>query len=154
LVRDAGAVAERPDVRQALDAKRLVDRDASPLVDREAELGEVRVGTYPGRPDERVGADPLAVGEEDVVRPRLLERRPDADLDTAAGELVRRVVAEAGRDLGEDLRRRVDEHPALPHSAERRVVAERGADEGGKLGERLDARVAGADEDEGELPLA
>src|SRR5919204_550887 len=49
-------------------------------------------------------ADAVAVGEEDVVRPGLLERRGDADVDAAAGKLAGRVVAEAPRDLGEDLR--------------------------------------------------
>jgi hypothetical protein len=67
---------------------------------------------------------------------------------------VRRVVAEPPRDLRQDLRRRVDEHPALARLAERRVVAECIPDEVGEFGERLDARVAGADEDEGELVLA
>jgi hypothetical protein len=83
-----------------------------------------------------------------------LERRADADVDVAAGELSRRVLAEPTRDLGENLRRRVHEHPVLARLAERRVVAERVAYEVGQLGERLDARVPGADEDERELALA
>src|ERR671931_2542685 len=89
-----------------------------------------------------------------MVRSHLLEGRLHTDVDAAARELVRRVVAEPARDLRQDLRPRVNEHPALARLAERRVVAERIPDEVGELGERLDARVAGADEDEGELSLA
>ena len=81
------------------------------------------------------------------------ERGADADLDPALHELLRRVVAEARRDLGQDLRRRVDEHPARARALELRVVAERVADEIRKLGERLDSRVTRSDEDEREVRL-
>ncbi len=75
------------------------------------------------------------------------------DLDAASGELLRRVLAEARRDLRQDLRRRVDEHPARSRTLELRVVAQRVADEIRKLGKRLDSRVAGSDEDEREVRL-
>ena len=75
------------------------------------------------------------------------------DLDPAPAELLRRVLPEARRDLGQDLRRRVDEHPAQSRALELRVVAQRVADEVGELGERLDARVARSDEDEREVRL-
>ncbi len=75
------------------------------------------------------------------------------DLDAAPGELLRRVLAEARRDLGQDLRRRVDEHPARARALELRVVAQRVADEVRELGERLDSRVARSDEDEREVRL-
>ena len=73
------------------------------------------------------------------------------DLDTAARELLRRVVAESGWDLRQDLRRGVDEHPALRNAAEARIPAQRVVGEVGQLRERLDAGVAGADEDEAEM---
>jgi hypothetical protein len=98
-----------------------------------------------------VRRDPLAVREHDLTAVVRLERRLDEDLDAAAGELLRGVVAEARRDLGQDLRRRIDEHPALPGAAQARVPAERVGDEVGQLCQRLDARVAGAHEDEAEM---
>jgi hypothetical protein len=73
------------------------------------------------------------------------------DLHPSPQELPRCVVAELGRDLWEDLRCSVDEHPALGFAAQTRVVAQGVADEVGELGERLDARIACADEDEGEV---
>ena len=83
------------------------------------------------------------------------ERRADPDLDAALRQLVRGVVAEPRRDLRQDHRRRVDEHPAPRDVLQARVVAGRVVDEIGQLRERLDARVARADEDEGQpaLPL-
>ena len=80
-----------------------------------------------------------------------LERRLDVNLEAAARELAGRVLAEPGRNLGENLGRRVDEHPALRGSFQLGVVAERVANQVGELSERLDARVARADEDEAEL---
>ncbi len=56
--------------------------------------------------------DALAAREDDTACADGLERRRRVDLDAAAGELLRRVLAEPGRDLRQDLRRRVDEHPA------------------------------------------
>ena len=73
------------------------------------------------------------------------------DLDAAPLEPFRRVRAEAARDLREDLRRRVDEHPPLRHVAKRRVEAQRRVCHVVQLAESLDARVSGADEDEPEL---
>ena len=73
------------------------------------------------------------------------------DLDASTLEPARRVLPELARDLGEDLRRRVDEHPALGHLAESGVGAERRMCHVVQLGERLDARVSRADEDEAEL---
>ena len=61
LIRDARAVAERPDVIVALDAQRLVHPDAATLVQREAEALKIRVRGDPGGPDERAGGDPRAV---------------------------------------------------------------------------------------------
>ena len=87
-------------------------------------------------------------------RPRIvcrLEPRRDVNLHAATRELCRRVLAEPGGDLGEDLRRRVDEHPALRRRSETGVVAQRVPHEVGELGECLDARIAGADEDEREM---
>ena len=81
-----------------------------------------------------------------------LEGRADVDLDPPALELVVRVLAELARDLREDPRSGVDEHPALRRAAERRVRPADGVlGEVVQLGQRLDARVARADEDEAEV---
>ena len=113
LVRHGGAVAERPEPLVSLDAQERIDADAPALVERQAELAEHRVRLHAGRPDERVRRDALAVRQDGLVCGERLERRRDVDLDAAPCELPRRVVAEPRRDLGQDLRRRVDEHPAL-----------------------------------------
>src|SRR5207237_22495 len=76
----------------------------------------------------------------------------DVDLDPALGELLGCVAAEPARDLREDVRGGVDEHPALRPAAELRVVPDRVGYEIGELREGLDPRVAGPDEDEGQLP--
>jgi hypothetical protein len=111
------------------------------------------VGAHARRPDEGVRLEATTVGEDEAVLFDGLERRPDADVDPAPSELPGGVLAEPGRDLGKDRRGGVDEHPALPRCPEARVVAQRVAHEVGELGERLDARVACADEDEGEVAL-
>ena len=100
------------------------------------------------RPDERVRVDALAVRERRGVLLHGLEGGLDPDVDAPLLELARRIVAEPRRDLGEDLGRRVDEHPARRDFLQPWVVAERIADEVRELGERLDACVARADEDE------
>ena len=45
------------------------------------------------------------------------------DLDATPRELPRRVLAQLRWDLGQDLRRRVDEHPTLSRLAEARIEA-------------------------------
>src|SRR5204863_6034487 len=80
-IRDARAVAERPHALEALDAERAVDDDAPALVERQPELGEVRVRAHARRPDEGARADAVAVRKDGVVRPDLIEGRPDADVD-------------------------------------------------------------------------
>ena len=154
-VRDARAVAERPHVLVAAHAQQLVHLDAPALVEREAELADERMRPDAGRPDERPRRDARPVAEDGLVRVQRRERRADPDLDAALRQLVRGVVAEPRRNLGEDHRRRVDEHPAPRDVLQARVVAGRVVDEIGQLRQRLDARVARADEDEGQpaLPL-
>ena len=73
------------------------------------------------------------------------------DLDASTLEPARRVLAELARDLGEDLRRRVDEHPALWHLAERGVGAERRMCHVVQLGQRFDSGVSRSHEHEAEL---
>ena len=80
-----------------------------------------------------------------------VERLPDMDLDAALLEATSGVDAEPPRDLGQDRRSGIDEHPALGRIAQGRVVAQRRVGEVVELGERLDSRVARADEDEPEL---
>jgi len=55
----------------------------------------------------------VLVGEGRRVGLDGLERGGDANVDAARGELARRVVAERDRDLGEDLRGGIDQHPVL-----------------------------------------
>ncbi len=135
----------------SLHQERRADAHAADLVERKAERGDPRARADAGGPDDRVRLDPVAVGEDGRVLLDGVERGRDADVDAAPRELAGRVLAQAARDLREDRRRRVDEHPVLRGLAELRVVAHRAANEVGHLGERLDARVAGSDEDEGEV---
>ena len=146
-----GAIAERPHVVGALDAERLVHDDATALVERNVELGEKRARAHAGRPDERSRRDAHTVREHCLAAVVGLERRADVDLDAATLQPPRGVLPETARDLGEDLRGGVDEHPALWFLAESGVRAKRGMRHVVQLRERLDARVAGADEDEPEL---
>ena len=147
------AVAERPEPLAAFDAQGGVDADSASLVEGKSQLCEERVRADAGRPDERVRGDTLAAGEDDGARPGGLERRRHADLHAALRQLSRRVLAQVRRDLGEDLRRRVDEDPALPVTRKLRVVAKGVAGEVGELGQRFDPCVARTDEDEGEMRL-
>ena len=116
-----------------------------------SELGEKRARAHAGRPDERSRRDANTVREDCLAAVVGLEGRADVDLDAATLQPPRGVLAEPARDLGEDLRRGVDEHPALGSLTERGVRAKRGLRHVVQLRERLDARVAGADEDEPEL---
>ncbi len=108
---------------------------------------------HAGRPDEGPRRDPRPVREHGLPVVDGGEHRRDVDLDAAPHELLRRVLAQPRRDLGEDLRRRIDEDPALGRVAQPREVPHRRAHEVGELCERLDARIPGADEDEAEVPL-
>ena len=95
----------------AAHAQELVDLDAAAVVERDAELAQQRVRAHAGRPHERARRDARAVPEDGLLAGDRLERRADVDLDAALRELARGVVAEPRRDLRQDLRRRVDEHP-------------------------------------------
>ena len=153
-VRHRRAVAERPHVARPLDLERRADDDATPVVQRKVEQPEIGAWPHAGRPDERSRRHHRAVGEHRVLLVERLERRLDVDLDSLPLEVVVRVLPELARDLGEDPRRELDEHPALADVAERRVPATDGVTrEVVELGERLDARVAGPDEDEAEVAL-
>jgi hypothetical protein len=85
------------------------------------------------------------------VRLQPFERRLRPDLDAAPAELAGGILGQPRRDLGQDPRRQVDEHPPLRLVAKVVVVAKRIADEIRQLSQRLHTRVAGADEDEGQL---
>ena len=77
-----------------------------------------------GGPDDGARQDLVTVGEAGGVWLHLLEGRLGPDIDAASGEQLGGVVAELGRNLGKDLRRRVHQHPLLGRVAEVRVVAE------------------------------
>jgi hypothetical protein len=70
------------------------------------------------------------------------------ELDPPLVELGRGVFAERRRDLGEDPRCGVDEHPATRARTQPWVVAQGVLGEVGQLRERFDSGVAGADKDE------
>jgi hypothetical protein len=55
------------------------------IVERQAELGEPRVGADAGRPDQRRGRDARAVRQDRGFGVDRLERRRDVDLDPAFG---------------------------------------------------------------------
>jgi hypothetical protein len=71
------------------------------------------VAFTPAVQNQRDGLDALAVGERRCLRVEGVKSRADSDVHSTFRQLARRVVAELLRDLREDLRRRVDEHPAL-----------------------------------------
>src|SRR5262249_28649254 len=64
LVRDAGTVPKRPDVREALDAEHRVHLHAPALVERQAEFREHRMRAGAGRPDEGAHGYPGAVRKD------------------------------------------------------------------------------------------
>ena len=112
-VRDARAVAERPNVLMPFDLQRRLDLDPAALVEREAEALVHRIRAHPSGPHHSAREDVIAVREHCSVGLDRVERRVDADVDAAAGELARSVPAQAPRNLREDRRRRIDEHPML-----------------------------------------
>jgi hypothetical protein len=150
-VRHASDVAERPHPLAPLDAQELVDAHPAALVERQTELGRERVCRHTGRPDDGVREHVRPVGEHGDAGLHGVEPRVHVDLHATPRQQPGGVVAEPGRDLRQDLFRRVDEHPALRLAAQHGVVAKGVADEVGQLAQRLDPGVAGADEDEGEL---
>jgi hypothetical protein len=144
-------VPQRPHVLPALDLQHLGHPHPAPLVEREAELPEEGVRPHACAPDQRPGGDPRAVREQHLAAVERLQRRRDVDLYPSSLEMTRGVLAEPPRDLGEDLRRRVDEHPAPRDAPERRVEPERVVCQVVQLSRCLHSGVAGADEDEPEL---
>jgi hypothetical protein len=94
-----------------------------------------------------------SVRERDGVLLYGFEGSRDPDVDSALPELPRCVLAQPSGNLGEDLRRGVDEHPALPDVLESGIEPRRVVEEIGQLCQRLDSCVAGAHEDEAEVAL-
>jgi hypothetical protein len=92
-----------------------------------------------------------AVREDGVVALIRVEGRADVDLDATPLEPSRGILAEPTWDLGKDLRRRVDENPALRDLAKRGIPVERILSHVVELRECLDACIPGADEHESEL---
>src|SRR5690606_12834218 len=68
--------------------------------DRQVGLLQQRVGHDAGGPDDGVGVELLAVGEDDVAALAGLQRGAQADVHAALGELAGRVGAHLGADLG------------------------------------------------------
>ena len=76
-----------------------------------------------GRPDERPGRHGRAVRQDSGLAVVREQRLVDVNLDPSPLEAAGRVGPEPPRDVGEDRRGGVDEHPALAGVTERRVVA-------------------------------
>ena len=152
-----GTAAQSPSAEtsgESTDPEGLVDHDAPALVERQLERREIRARSHSGRPDEGASRDPRAVREDSLVLVERRERGRHADLDPAALELPMRVLAELARNVREDRRCCVHEHPALPDVPQGRVRApDRVVREVVELRERLDAGVACADEHEAEIAL-
>ena len=150
------AVAERPDVRRALDAEGLVDDHPATVVERDVERRERR-GSAAHRRPRRACVPGCAYRRRAPPRARRTtgERRLDMDLDRrvarARGACTRRACAGSPGGSAER-RRRAPSAARTPRSVgyERRMAS---LGEVVQLGERLDARVARADEDEAEVAL-
>lgn len=148
------AIAEPPDVPVALDLKRRPDPQAPALVDREAEVGDHRVRAAADGPDERVRRDGRPVGQASAAAGvDRDERRRCADLDASPFQLVSGVASKRLRHLRQDPRGRVNQDPPHRTAAQARMVPKGFAHEVLKLGQRLDARIAGADEEKGQVLL-
>ena len=109
----------------SLDAQERIDADATALVERNPELAEGGFAFTPAVHTSVCVAIRSPFESTASLAVERLERRRDVDLHPAPRELPRRVVTQPRRDLGQDLRRRVDEHPTLSRLAEARVVAQR-----------------------------
>ncbi len=158
-VRHAGAVAGRPDPGQgaAVRSDRLQGGQAADPADgvqREVGVAQQRGRPDACRPDQGAGAEAAAVGQCDDPADGGLQGGAQPDVDTAFAQLAEGVSGEFGRLLGEDPVGRLDQHPAQVLGADVVVAAYGGADHVLQFRERADARVAGADEDEGERGLA
>ena len=116
-VRSFGTRAQSPSAQTAvapLDSEQSSRPRRARARRSEPELAEHRV--RPARPpSRRACASAMRSPPESATRARLdrRERRLDVRISTPRPrQLLRRVVAEPRGDLGKDLRRRVDEHPA------------------------------------------
>ena len=149
------AVAERPDVRRGPRRGASSSTGTRPRSSSgRPSSREQRVRPHPGVQTSVCVGIRVAVGEDDARPARPTRASSTTWISTprprAAARRSRRAgVGISGRIFGA----RVDEHPALRRAAQLGVVAQRVPHEVGQLGERLDARVAGADEDERQLPL-
>ncbi len=145
-----GAIAERPDAVHSLHAHRLVDRDASVVADRNAELAQAWVGGDAGCPDDGAGRDRLARGEQDAAIVNGLQPGAQPHVDAAAADLAQRPLGEVGVSLGQDPVLGLDDHPVHALQPRPWIALDRVDREVLELGECFEARVAGADEDEGQ----
>ena len=74
----------------------------------------------------------------------------EADVDAAAAEVAEGPLRQLGPDLGRDAVEGLDEHEPELVAGQGRVLVDRGLGGVVQLGHRLDARVAAADEDDGQ----
>ena len=121
------------------------------LGEREPELPHDRGRLHAGGPADRARGHALAGRERGRALVHALEASARAQLDAARPQLPRRELREALRDLGHDLVERLHEDPARAGAAAARVLLDRVVHVVLELRDPLDARVAGADEDEGEV---
>jgi hypothetical protein len=107
-----------------------------------------------GSPDDGPGRDRLPGGQSGAVRLHRVQGGSQTHLDAAAAQLGDRVVREAGVDLGKDPVTGLDQDPAHAVQARAGVAVHRVGGEVLQLGKGLQPRVATADEDVGQQPLA
>ncbi len=126
--------------------------DAAALVAGAGQALHQWIGRDPGGPDHRRGGDRLAVGQEHAVVPHFLEGGAGADLDPLVAQPTLHPGGEVVAQVAQDGRRRFEDHEAQHRRAEPRIVAQGIHRRGMQLGGGLGARVAAADEDEGQQP--
>lgn len=107
-----------------------------------------------GRPDDRTGGEAGAVAEDGDAVGAGLEAGVQAYVDVAAAQFGDRVAAQFLADLGQDAARRLDEDPLHVLGGDVVVVPRGVAGHVLQLAQGLHARVAAADEDEGEGGVA
>ncbi len=153
-VGDGGGVARGPGVLGAGDGELGGAAQPAAFGARQVGGGEQRMRFDAGRPHDRTGREALAVAEYGDAVGAGLQAGVEQHLDVAAAQLGEGVAAHLGADLREDAVGGLDEDPLHVLGAEVVVVARGVAGHVLQLAEGLDARVAAADEDEGEGGVA
>src|SRR5262249_61579113 len=148
-----GAVTEGEDMVESLDEEGFVNFDATALIDRDSPIRDQRMPPYPRRPDHGLCPQRGAIGELHRSRIHRLEQSRDPDVNTAALQFPRGVLAKRGRNLMQNPRLGLDKHPPPPALLKAWVVAQGVVDQVRELAHRLHACITAADEDKREMGL-